>query len=247
MINKYIFINKYGITEEMDLLTGESTPKEIPVSELPNYEVISVNGKPRWVDKKLNQRPDYTPAIGELFVFHILNGKGVMAACNELGITYGTYCSWKRRNREFNDMVNEARKDRAERLFDKIEETVEAVQPIEEEIALGRLKVDAYKHLSGVSDPSRFGTKTQVSGTIGVARLVVDTGITRTVEGAQAEVFGRIEEQQKAIEAVDRNQATFVMKKPEGMPMSEVELGKMEDAVTESVLAQTKEGIKSGE
>lgn len=210
---------------EVDTESGEVVSMELTPTDLLEYHPVDHRGKLRWVKLKDSPMPPkYIPAIGEVFAYRILNGDGIAAACKEANIDYPLYVKWKKLYPEFRDLVDEARRDRGERFFDKIEETVEETGTDEDEIALARLKVDAYKHLAGVSDPGKYGTKTQVSGTIGVARLVVDTGIRRSeIAGEEKEVFGRIENEQRRIEDREKADVAYTIRKPEGMPMSERE------------------------
>jgi len=224
--DKLVYIGKYGQLEEIDLHTGEVTKKYLSPEELLDYTVVEEKGRVTFVPTKEYQSvAKYTTAVGEMFAFRLLSGRGVMDVCKELEISYHTYCKWKRQYEEFRDFVENARRDKAEVYFDKIAATVEATAADEDEIALARLKVDAYKHIAGVSDPRRFGPKQQIDAKIAVARLVVDTGIRRDGGASEAEsgVYAEISGRQEQIAASEVANAPARIRKPEGSQLSELE------------------------
>lgn len=226
MGSKYVYLNEHGQTEEIDVETGEVTKKDLSPTDLLDYHPVDHKGKIKWVPLKDSPAPAaYNPAIGELFVYRILDGSGIKKACAEVGLSYPLYCKWRKLYPEFKDMVDEARKDRGEQFFDKAEETAEAATPDEDEIALARLKIDTYKYLSSVSDPRRFGQKTQVAATVGIARLVVDTGIRREGEHGfeEAEVHGTISQRQEQIKEKEVAETPAIVSRPIGAQLTEAE------------------------
>lgn len=207
--------------------TGVITKVDLSPTDLLDYHPVDHKGKLKWVKLEDSPAPaKYNAAIGELFAYRILEGSGVKKACAEVGLSYPLYCKWRKLYPEFRDMVDEARRDFGEQYFDKIAETVEATAADEDEIALARLKVDAYKHLAQVSDARRFGAKTQIDAKVGIARLVVDTGIKRPGDDGYMEsgVLGEIESRQAEIKAIEQaNAPRAIINKPIGGPLTEQE------------------------
>jgi hypothetical protein len=88
---------------------------------------------------------------------------------------------WMLKDPEFRDMINEARKVRAESYHDKLFELSEKVK--ENTSRSARVKADILKHLMSVNDRDRFGAQTKVVGDPNApVSFIVDTGIRRSVE-----------------------------------------------------------------
>lgn len=224
--DKLVYIGKYGQLEEIDLHTGEVTKKYLSPEELLDYTVVEEKGRVTFVPTKEYQSvAKYTTAVGEMFAFRLLSGRGVMDICKELEISYHTYCKWKRQYEEFRDFVENARRDRAEVYFDSIKTTAEAAIADEDEIALARLKIDAYKHLAAVSDPNRFGSKQHITAQVSVAKLEVRTGIDRGERdvGEEKRIYAEISGRQEQIAAREVAETPMNIKKPSGMGLTEKE------------------------
>lgn len=223
-LNSYVYLNADGQPESINLETGEVTKVHLTATDMLEYAPVERDGKIEFVP--LASVPvQYNVALAEAFAYRVMQGDSIQKACKEAGITYPTYCRWRKKYTDFRDMVDEARKDRAEVYFDKIAETVEATEASEDEIALARLKVDAYKYISRVSDSRRFGDKQQIAATVGIARLVVDTGIRREGEPGfeEEEVHGRISQRQEQIVAKEIAEAPASIIRPEGAGLTEAQ------------------------
>lgn len=163
----------------------------------------------------------YSPLLAEEICALLLEGNGIKRALEQVGMQYREYCSMRKVYPEFAEMVDQARKDRSELFMDKLEEVAEVTPAVEEDIALGRLKMDVYKHLAEVGDPSRFGKRTQVSGNIGVGIIKVDTGIDRERVVDEANMR-EIAEAQAAIAASEVVSVAVHM--PDNLPKKSEEL-----------------------
>lgn len=84
---------------------------------------------------------------------------------------------WYARDLEFKNLIDEARRVRAEFYHDKL---VEIAEEVEEDTARSsKVKADIMKHLMGVNDKERFGVAPkQDQGPVSV-NIVFQTGITR--------------------------------------------------------------------
>jgi hypothetical protein len=204
----YLYLNDSGFPEAIDCDTGEIVPMAVKPQDLGKYRMVTVEGQRRWVPLVDLPKPKvYSPLLADEVCAMVLEGQGIKEALSKVGLTYREYVQWKRLYPEFGEMVDEARKDRAELFFEKLEEVAETTGADEEEVGLGRLKADIYKHLAEVSDSSRFGKKTQITAKIGVGRIEVETGIRRAGDPGftEARLLESIEEGQKQIEAQDLN------------------------------------------
>jgi hypothetical protein len=217
----YLYLNDDGLPEAVDVETGEVIAMEIHSKDLHKYRSMVVDGRRRWVPLvDLATSVRFSPLFADQFINHILDGHGVRRVCEMMSIEYREYVNMRKAYPEFGEMVDEARKDRAELFFEKIEEVAEQTEADEEEVALGRLKLDAYKHLSGVADPAKFGTKTQVTGKLAVGVIQIETGIRRVGDPGftEARLAEEIEKNQKQIEEEDKQVAT-VIQNPHKNPM----------------------------
>ena len=216
----YLYLNSEGLPEAVDLETGEVYRKEISQKDTYKYRAVTVEGQRRWVPlEDIGESVKYSVLFADAFVEMILNGRGVRAVCESFGISYREYVNMRKVHPEFGELVDEARKDRAELFFEKIEEVAEQTEADEEEVALGRMRIEAYKHLSEVADPQKYGKRTQITGKIGVGVINIETGIRRVGDAGFTEtaLFGAIEAGQKAIEKSEEN-TNVVLKSAHKIP-----------------------------
>lgn len=194
--------------EAVDVDTGEVQSLAVNSKDLYKYKMVTVEGQRRWVPLVDLPKPvQYSPLVADMVCAAVLQGTGIEAACTQVGLTYRDYVGWRKMYPEFGEMVDEARKDRAEIFFEKLERVAEETEAEEEAIALGRLKADIYKHLSEVSDSGRFGRTTKVNAKVGISAIHVETGVRRPGDTGfkEAELFKEIEAGQKVIIEADLN------------------------------------------
>jgi hypothetical protein len=216
----YLYLNSQGFPEAVDLETGEIVHMEISQKDLHKYRSHVVEGQRRWVPLiDLESHIQYSPLFADAFAESILSGIGIRRTCEALGVSYREYVNLRKTYPEFGELVDEARKDRAELFFDKIEEVAEQTEAQEDEIALGKMRIEAYKHLSEISDPQKFGKRTQISGKIGVGVIQIETGIRRVGDPgfSEAELFTAIEQGQEKIAASEAS-TNVVLKSPHKNP-----------------------------
>jgi len=210
----YLYINDNGQPEAIDIETGETMVATVPYKDLHKYRSVLVEGRRRWVPLvDLPVAIQYSALFIDSFCVGILDGCGIRKVCADHNITYPEYCKMRKAYPDFAEAVDEARKDRAEIFFEKIEEIANETKADKDEVALGRLKVDAFKHLSETADPSRFGKKTTIQGKIGVGIIQVETGIRRPGDLGYEEkdVLGTIEAEQAKIAAAEVNTLVAVV------------------------------------
>lgn len=84
---------------------------------------------------------------------------------------------WYARDPEFKNLIDEARRVRAEFYHDKLVEVAEDVE--EENARSSKVKADIFKHLMGVNDKERFGTAPKQEAAAPTVNIVFQTGINR--------------------------------------------------------------------
>lgn len=121
----------------------------------------------------------YDAVIVEIICQQLAEGGSLTAICKKAGMpTYATLCRWRRIFPEVDQMLDRARKDRAEYLRDKLME--EAMGADEDTVAVAKLRVDTLKWAAGKDDPNKYEAKpdkTQVN--VAPSVIIVQTGIDR--------------------------------------------------------------------
>lgn len=184
-INWYHYLSKDGLPESINVLSGEVRRKHLLTSELADYVVIkSSEGKLTWVHKDSTAKSaeikfvPYSTLLASKFCYVLAEGAKVKEACMHTGITYGIFSTWRRLHPEFSDMVEQAMKDRALLLFERLLDVAEETGADSEEVALGKLKVDVYKSMAAVGD-EKFSPKTKLSVDARVGIVSIESGIRR--------------------------------------------------------------------
>lgn len=85
---------------------------------------------------------------------------------------------WYARDVEFKNLIDEARRCRAEFYHDKLVEVAEDVE--EDNARSSKVKADVYKHLMSVNDKERFGQAPKQDAGPPVVNIVFNTGVDRT-------------------------------------------------------------------
>jgi hypothetical protein len=96
---------------------------------------------------------------------------------------------WYARDQEFKNLIDEARRVRAEFYHDKLVEVAEEVD--EDNARSSKVKADIMKHLMGVNDRERFGQQVKQDPAPATVNIVFQTGIQREpipVEGTVVNV-----------------------------------------------------------
>lgn len=115
-----------------------------------------------------------------------ITGISLKNSLESVGLRYSDFCYLKSISEEAREMYKQAKRDRAEYLYDK-------ALVVAEESGNDRLVVDTMKWSAEKGDPSEFGNKTTVSGDKdNPLQIVIDTGIRR--EGDEG--FRDVEEEE---------------------------------------------------
>ena len=129
----------------------------------------------------IHARTLYNPAIVDIICSRIVEGQSLTDICRQPDIpSYVTLCRWRRQHPYINEMLEQARRDRAEAMRDKA--LSEALAADEDNVAAQRLKTDVLKWAASVDDPAKYSPKTKVDATVAVAtKILIDTGINRDI------------------------------------------------------------------
>jgi hypothetical protein len=84
---------------------------------------------------------------------------------------------WYARDSEFKNLIDEARRVRAEFYHDQLVEVAERVE--EDNARSSKVKADIFKHLMGVNDKERFGQAPKQDAGPTTVNIVFQTGISR--------------------------------------------------------------------
>lgn len=84
---------------------------------------------------------------------------------------------WYARDAEFKNLIDEARRCRAEFYHDELVNVAETVE--EENARSAKVKADIFKHLMAVNDKERFGVAPKQEASAPVVNIVFQTGINR--------------------------------------------------------------------
>jgi hypothetical protein len=104
---------------------------------------------------------------------------------------------WYARDLEFKNLIDEARRVRAEFYHDQLVEVAEDVE--EQNARSSKVKADIFKHLMGVNDRDRFGQAPKTDAAPPVVNIIFSTGIDRP----QTEVIDVTPEQESTFSSED--------------------------------------------
>lgn len=123
----------------------------------------------------------FSPIIIDLLCSRLIqSGKGLTKICDtdEDMPSYTTLCAWRRTYPWIDERINQARRDRAERLRDEAIERVDAVTT-KDEVSIASLQSEVRKWAAGVDD-GKYSPKAKVEATINVpTQIVVHTGVSK--------------------------------------------------------------------
>lgn len=127
---------------------------------------------------------EYNPLVLDLLCQRIVEGKGVTEVCKEPGMpSYNTLCKWRRQYPEVGVAIENAKRERAEILRDKImvkaERTYASKEGTRDEVPALAVLVDATKWTTAV-DNEKYNPKAKIEANISMPTVIqVVTGISR--------------------------------------------------------------------
>lgn len=152
------------------------------------------------IEKKLEvgRHQPYSMHLVAAVCEQVAQGESLTKVCKKQGMpSYRQFCLWRKMHPEINEMLEEARRDRAEALRDMaLEEALKTED--KDEAVVQRLKHEAYKWAAGVDD-QRFSPRAKVEATLNAPmQIVLHTGIDRSPQQVDS-VDGGINEKIKDV------------------------------------------------
>jgi len=205
--------NERGLIEAIDIMTGrviavQSTEADILSGKADRVTRIETPEGPVFIESSLNfdlvgrlKSYPYSKTLGDLICEHIVHGKSIVKACEEMNLPYSVVLLWSRQHPEFKEAIATARRDSAEYMHGELLETARASRD-------AKTQIDALKWSAEKNDPDRFGQRTKISGdpNAPLGFTLISTGINRDVtpkeEGPQA-LLGESDESQTQIEEIE--------------------------------------------
>lgn len=163
----YSYKNAQGEIETIDIITGERLDKKI-FQPITNYK--------------------YSQDFCDLVCQLLREGMTLTAICKMEGFpSYSTVCRWKKQNQEFNELLEEAKKDRAEVFMDKIITIADNSMDgkIDKDgVTAMRLATDGFEKAASAGDPATYGKAKDQQ--VRIENLImINTGIDAPVVKSQ--------------------------------------------------------------
>lgn len=129
-------------------------------------------------NSKLAKFP-YSDVVADKIAMLVAEGASISQIAQLQGFpTYSIIKNWEATMPAFKELIQQARKDRAEVYNDKIHAVAE--KATEWNSKASKIKLEAYKHLAATGDPEQFGSRTKIVGDKDQpVAFFVDTGIPR--------------------------------------------------------------------
>ena len=193
-----------GTPSIMNLETGEVASKEIPLEQIHDYHQVKIDGGWYWVS--INKDPlapaprgsiKFSSFLADEVCRHLVEGSTLKEASSLVGISYYDLCKFRTSYPEFDKMLGDAKRYRAEAHFEKLVEIAQDVDESKDAVGLKRLQADVYKHVAAThNDELNPKTKVAMDTTLGIK--IADTGVRRERELSSDEeaLFARIEANQ---------------------------------------------------
>ena len=187
---------KYKLDEEGRTIEISPTGEERVVT-LTEEQRLALVRQASSTGPQFVQPREYSSLLAEEFCYHISSGKTVHQSCKASGLSYHEYLRWYTLYDRFKVLVEEAKKNRAEEVFERLLDVAENTAADQDEVALGRLKADIYKHVAAVTDDKFVATqRMKAEHKIGVVSL--ETGIRRPGDAGyeETEIFRELDQKQ---------------------------------------------------
>lgn len=185
---------QYGYMETVDAVSGEVIAVQNDFNEsfilgkMDELIEVTIDGKTILMQKGMSLSAQYIPKnskfsrpLADLIVQEMIEGMGITKACAKYGITYPTLMRWTEDFPDFGKELDKAKRYRADATHDQIVDlvkrlTTEQMNKTQVE-AIGKAG-DLLKWSASVSDPVRYGSKQDKSGS-GAVQIIIQTGISR--------------------------------------------------------------------
>jgi hypothetical protein len=194
-------VNNQGLIEVVDLHTGailciQKEPRDdFLQGKFDNLQKIETPQGTVWIERgidpaRLFYRPQqpYSASWADLLALRMVEHKETLPrACKALDLPYYLVTRWRREHPEFNDTLQQARRDLAEHFQEEALETARTTTSATS--GPNKLKVETLKWAAEKADPEQFGQKLKVDAKHEHSvQVVLDTGIRRRNDPGFVEV-----------------------------------------------------------
>lgn len=183
-------VNKSGLLEVVDEDSGEvvavqkSYDADLFADKRDQLLEYEIDGKKVLVERGINLDsvhsggPTYSNFLADIICQRVAEGDTFVKICAEPNMpSYGTLTRWRRQHTHFDEMLEQARADRAEFFHDSVIKSAEEVKT-KDDAVIQKAKMDAYKWAAEKGNPDKFGNRTKISGDKGAPlQLIIDTGV----------------------------------------------------------------------
>lgn len=195
MPKSFTRLNEKGYLETIDALTGETlsvfdTKPAASIDDADRFVEVAhpkVPGKFLLVDRKINidnlgnylspnHSIPYSARTADLIFDAIINGAAItkLAEANPIFPSYSVVNRWRKEHPEFNDMVMEAYRMRAEKRSDEVIDIADEAPETMEGVAKAKLQVESRKWQASV-DNARFGKDKEKAGPTAIQINIVSS------------------------------------------------------------------------
>lgn len=176
---------KSGLIEIVDMHTGEVlavqfSHRDILQGKQARFREVELpDGRKVLMENGIGARTHVTRSYlidgtaQRLLADEIALGNSIPEACENLNLCYNEVLSFKRENKEFASLLEEARRDRADTMHEMV--LIEGRKAIDEKV-----RIETYKYMADKGNPESYGNRTKITGDKNSPlTLLLDTGIRR--------------------------------------------------------------------
>lgn len=191
----YSYVDKNGYISVIDISSGKRLLVQKTLEDIFNDKVnraqlhVLPTGEEVWIEVGMDldnissmESYKYSDVMADMICQKIREGGCITHFSGKGGIPpYSTICRWKKQNQEFNELLKEAKKDRAEYFMDQqigIAEDAKDGLIDKDSVAASRLAMDGFERAAAAGDPAQFG-KSKDQNVRVENLIIIDTGISR--------------------------------------------------------------------
>ena len=178
-------VNEEGEIEEYDKETGEIVAKAPSMDALVTQEhKVAAH----LFDQRYVRKYKYNQAVADVIIQKMIEGMSLASICKLDGMpTYSIVVLWRKQHEEFDKMIKDMRKYRAEVFRDLIADSMADI-PEKEEVPALKLQFEKAKWLAKVDDPDTYSDKSQQGTEQAPVKIVIETGVPDTIEIEDAQI-----------------------------------------------------------
>jgi hypothetical protein len=192
--NVHIINTKTGQTEF--ILSKDCRAPTLVEKTLPDGSVLYVQEE---VAPSITTVRDtyFSPLVIDEICTRIVQGEALTRICGSGNMpNYPTLCRWRREHPWVEQALDNARKDRAEVMRDKVMNEADNAVSHKDPITATQTRIDAYKWAAGVDSPEKYSPRAKIGDlVVAPTQIIIQTGIDR-------DVTPTVDTKQAAVEAI---------------------------------------------